>query len=312
MWTQMVQVALGGVAVLALLAPVAGPVESPPLAPGPAVTTQTLDDRYRANQEAVVRALAAPAAPERLAALRSLRGRQLLAFDPAGAGIAVEVVGDLLTADRVAVLVPGADTTLDSFGSPRGPGSGAHAIVAAAGRRPGVRVAALAWLGYHPPQGVGPAVASDRVARAAARELRGTVTRLRELNPTAAVSLLCHSYGAVVCGLAAPDLPVADLVFYGAPGVGVAGRAELDTTARVWAGRSDRDWIRFVPSVRWAGWGLGADPMAPSFGARIFPTGDGGHGDYHLPGSPALASLVRIVLGEPVGGAARPAGVGRG
>lgn len=313
MWTQMVRAALGGVATLVLLGAAPQPVLDSALEPWPAVTAQTLDDRYRANQEAVEEELAKTAAPERAAVLRSLRERQLLAFDPAGTGIAVEVVGDLLTADRIAVLVPGADTTLDKFDRPRGPGSGAHALLAGATeQRPETQVAAVAWLGYHPPQGAGPAVASDRVARAAAQKLRGTVTLLRELNPTAAVSLLCHSYGAVVCGLAAPDLPVADLVFYGAPGVGVANRAELATAARVWAGRSERDWIRFVPSGRWAGWGLGADPVAPSFGAQIFPAGVGGHGDYHLPGSPALASLIRIVLGEPLGGGAQLAGVGHG
>ena len=42
-------------------------------------------------------------------------GRQFLAFDPAGDGTAVEVLGDLSTADRIAVLVPGVDTTLRDF-----------------------------------------------------------------------------------------------------------------------------------------------------------------------------------------------------
>src|SRR4051812_24799974 len=41
-------------------------------------------------------------------------GRQFLEFDRAG-GTAVEVLGDLSTADRVAVLVPGVDNALADF-----------------------------------------------------------------------------------------------------------------------------------------------------------------------------------------------------
>ncbi|WP_405396399.1 hypothetical protein [Microbispora hainanensis] len=44
--------------------------------------------------------------------------------------------------------------------------------------------------------------------------------------------------------------------------------------------------------------GLGADPMAPGFGARIFAAGDGGHSDYLDDGSPALASIARILPGH--------------
>src|SRR4051794_7348067 len=44
-------------------------------------------------------------------------GRHFLAFDTRGDGTAVEVVGDLATADRIAVVVPGVDTTLATFTS---------------------------------------------------------------------------------------------------------------------------------------------------------------------------------------------------
>ncbi|MFC5851095.1 alpha/beta hydrolase [Streptomyces chlorus] len=43
--------------------------------------------------------------------------RHLLAFDSRGPGLVTEILGDLAHADRVAVLVPGSDTTgLDAFG----------------------------------------------------------------------------------------------------------------------------------------------------------------------------------------------------
>jgi hypothetical protein len=38
--------------------------------------------------------------------------------------------------------------------------------------------------------------------------------------------------------------------------------------------------------------------MSPSFGARVFAAGDGGHSDYFRPGSTSLTNLTRIVLGE--------------
>ena len=56
-----------------------------------------------------------------------MRGKHFLSFDPRGQGEAIEVVGDLATATRVAILVPGSDTSLTTFFS-RGtasPGGGA-------------------------------------------------------------------------------------------------------------------------------------------------------------------------------------------
>jgi hypothetical protein len=73
----------------------------------------------------------------------------------------------------------------------------------------------------------------------------------------------------------------------------------LHTTARVWAGRDADDWIRDVPHVRLLGMGFGADPTAPSFGARRFGCGGDGHSGYLQPGSVSLRNLAYIALGEP-------------
>src|SRR5690606_27898911 len=142
--------------------------------------------------------------------------RDLLEFDARGNGRAVEVVGDLAVADRIAVVVPGSHTTLDNFDGSRSPGSGARALAAeieATGT--GDRVAVVAWLGYDTPQGISPLAATGTLARAGASALRTTVDDLRAVNPDAPIALFCHSYGSVVCAYAAPEVTVADLVFYG-------------------------------------------------------------------------------------------------
>ncbi|WP_323139687.1 alpha/beta hydrolase [Streptomyces sp. NBC_01443] len=62
---------------------------------------------------------------QRERALRALAtaDRHFLLFDGRGEGRAVEVLGDLATADRISVLVPGSDTTLDNVRRPVPPGS---------------------------------------------------------------------------------------------------------------------------------------------------------------------------------------------
>jgi hypothetical protein len=113
------------------------------------------------------------------------------------------------------------------------------------------------------------------------------------------VALLCHSYGSVVCGLAAPHLPVTDIAVFGSPGMDASSVASLHTGARVWAGREAGDAIQYVPHIQLFGLGFGADPMSPGFGARIFATGDSGHSGYLDPGSVSLRNLAYIALGDP-------------
>src|SRR5439155_18388994 len=53
---------------------------------------------------------------------------------------------------------------------------------------------------------------------------------------------------------------------------------------RVWAARGRTDWIRRVPSFRFAGFGFGGDPVSGGFGARVFSAGQAeGH-----PGPPGV------------------------
>jgi hypothetical protein len=112
----------------------------------------------------------------------------------------------------------------------------------------------------------------------------------------AGVTLVCHSYGALVCAHAAAGMRAGDLVALAAPGLDVSTVDQLRTGARVWVARTPDDPIRFVPHVRLAGLGHGADPLAT--GATEFRTGDAhGHEGYYAPGTESLTNIARIVLG---------------
>ncbi|MBO0867137.1 MAG: hypothetical protein J2P15_01095, partial [Micromonosporaceae bacterium] len=232
-------------------------------------------------------------------------------YDPRGDGRAIEVVGDLATAQHIAVLVPGVGWDLakllaDGGRDPSGPLFDARALVGQAHRLdPAARVAAVAWLGYDPPEGIDlQAVRSER-AVAGAGVLARFVAGLRATAGTAAtITLICHSYGAVVCGHAVaagatgvPLSTVDDLVVLAAPGLDVANRSALVGAGRVWAARAVGDPIRFTPFVRVAGLGHGADPTGAGFGALVLRTGSArGHGGYYRPGTESLTNLARVLL----------------
>ncbi|MFI7318103.1 alpha/beta hydrolase [Streptomyces venezuelae] len=297
----------------AVVVPLSGAARPEIPAPAPAslgrVTAATLPGAYAANRANATEAAAQAeryGAKDRAAALRAMASphRQFLAFDGRGTGRTAEVFGDLADADRVAVLVPGSDTSLDSYGRLR---SGALALHAELGRQPGPapRTAVVAWLGYETPGTVSPAVLTTGRADGAAPALRSFVGALHGINAHARVSLLCHSYGSVVCASAATGprgLDVADIALYGSPGTGVDRASDLHTRARIWAGRGSGDWIADVPhtsaDVFGTTVGFGTDPVSDGFGGRVFAAGDGGHSDYLTPGSVPLGNLARIVRGD--------------
>lgn len=273
--------------------------------PLPALTARALATRYAADSRMIAQAAhtAGRTGNQPLAsALETMRGGHFIDVNPAGQGLAVEVIGDLAQATRVAILVPGSDTSLTTFAS-RGTASpdGAARALAAQARRldPGAHLAIIAWLGYATPASISPAVLTSGDAGQGASALRPLVDDLARHGHQ--VALICHSYGTVVCGLAAPGLPVTDIAAIGSPGMDASSARALDTSARVWAGRGGGDWIRNVPHVQLVGLGFGPDPTVPGFGARIFDCGAGGHSDYFRPGSIALRNLAYIALGDPAG-----------
>ncbi len=233
-----------------------------------------------------------------LAAAVRPAGTQLLLFDPRGDGEAVISTANVETSRAVAVLVPGMSNELGDM-----PALAAEARRLATAAGSGTAV--VAWLGYDAPNVR--QVVNDARARAGAPQLqsfvlglRATATRLQQ------VTVLGHSYGSLVAGLAAKrGLGVDDLVLLASPGVEANRASQLHLRpGHVWAARDATDPIQLVfwPARLGALFGLdlpsafGPDPAAAPFGAKHFPDGGAyGHSGYFASGSQSLASLAAIV-----------------
>lgn len=228
----------------------------------------------------------------------------VLADDPSADGRRVEVVGDLATASRVAVLVPGADHDTALFPTTEGVLGQARTLFARIHEDdPDAGTAVVAWLGYDTPERMDLQVARSDRAVPGGDELARFSTVLAELVPDGVrTTWLCHSYGTVVCGRALRDDAVDPdaLVLLASPGTDVTRAADLGTTATLWAARTPDDPIRFVPNVRVVGLGHGRDPLDPDFGATAVDLGAAqGHSGYytHPDALGVLSALVRE--GEP-------------
>ena len=230
------------------------------------------------------------------------KGRQILAFDPEGSGRVAEVIGDLQRAERVSVVVPGVDTNLLTFQKTNRPYSAALGMAqslyaAEQAASPTTRTAVIAWADYTAPAGLG--IDSATAMRAAEGSLRLNAM-LRGLPGKAPVSLFCHSYGSVVCGIAAPGLPrrVADIAVAASPGMRVSNASHLRTTAQVWAMRDATDWVQDVPYLELGGLGHGAYPVSAAFGARVLSArGAKGHAGYFEPGTESVRNFAEIGVG---------------
>ncbi|MDN0194478.1 alpha/beta hydrolase family protein [Streptomyces sp. S.PNR 29] len=228
--------------------------------------------------------------------------RHILAFDPEGSGRVAEVFGNLDKADRVSVIVPGVDTNLLTFqrtqrrySAPVGMAKSLYAAERAAS--PSTRTAVIAWADYTAPSGVGMDAATAMRAESGAARLNAL---LRGLPGGSPVSLFCHSYGSVVCGIAAHALPrrVADIAVAGSPGMRVETASQLRTSAQVWSMRDADDWVQDVPYLEVGGLGHGADPVSTAFGARVLSArGAQGHSGYFEPGTESLLNFADIGVG---------------
>jgi hypothetical protein len=226
---------------------------------------------------------------------------QLLVYDPehpAAQGAAAIAVGDLQTADDVAVIVPGVGNS---------PAALDHAVDSAAQLRaaamaadPTAMVAAITWVGYDVPlswphdQPTDPTRAlADSVAAldgttavdAGARLAAFTSTLRGAMSPSARLVLVGHSYGSLVVSQAAIGSTVVDdIVLLAAPGVGPGVHQAADYRAvppgHVFALSFSHDPITapiadaltafLVPaSARLPGSPFGDDPVAAEFGAQV-------------------------------------------
>jgi hypothetical protein len=237
---------------------------------------------------------------ERLRAMAS-EDRQIILFDPSGDGRAAEVFGDLDAAEHVAVLVPGATNTLDTFDGFNDSAELLHTTTSELW--PDRPTATIAWLGYDTPDSLpfgipfpGPEAIFDESADQAATTLPPFLEGINQSGRH--VTVIGHSYGSVAVGLAAREgLAADDIVFLGSPGVRARNATELGHN-NVWAGLNPNDPIRFVDNVSVLGAGHGPQPAHGEFGARRFRTdGAGGHA-YYVRDSEAVNNMARIIVGS--------------
>jgi hypothetical protein len=253
-------------------------------------------------------------------------GRQILTFDPQGDGRVAEVFGDLDEAGYVGVIVPGIANDIDNFGPLDGGGFRAHAeqlYEEAVRLEPDV--ATIAWLGYDTPDGAGAAL--RRSADDGHRHLIAFTEGLAAANSRPHLTIIGHSYGSLVTGMAAgAGLAVDDVVFVGSPGTSLARASDavIESGGRVWAGLAHRDpigagidplpdsvWELMLGPIGAYMWDSvatgdftmedlwhGRNPVHESFDAIEFRTdGAEGHSQYFGAGTESLANLARIVAG---------------
>lgn len=221
------------------------------------------------------------------------RPAQLHLLDLAGDRV-VLALGDLDTADAVAVLVPGmANTPADDLG--RLTADARDVAASARAADPGLAVATVAWLGYRTPDwrkvmNRGPA---SRGAPALAAGLAGLEATRTVIGGTAPrTTVLAHSYGTVVVDEAA-DLAgflAADaVVLSGSPGM--EGTAADLEAREVYDAAAPGDLVPILSP-------LGDRPDDDGFGSTGLPTHpDMGHSHYYSPGFPTLDAIGEVVAG---------------
>ncbi len=228
--------------------------------------------------------------------------RQILLFDTRGGGQIAEVIGDLFEASHVVVVVPGMGTTAQKFESAVSERARRLSHAATERAKPD-SVAVLGWLGYTAPGSLDVVDAAvEHLALQGAAALSAFVSEVASYAPHAHRSVVAHSYGSVVAGLAARHhgLPIDDLIVLGSPGLGVASARDLRINAggKVWALRARRDPVTSVPRLQHGPVRFhGASPYDDSFGSRIIAIDDEGHSSY-LNDDGAVEVIARIVVGE--------------
>jgi hypothetical protein len=159
--------------------------------------------------------------------------RQLLLLDLSGdRAEAAVAVGDVDTAEHVAVFTPGYTSTVD--GSLEGYDTQMRQLREQAYRRSrqfgdGGEVATVTWIGYQAPQEPGEVVGAGH-AEAGADTLAETVRGIDASRPDDPhLTAIGHSYGSTTTGLAVqqPGTGVDDVVFMGSPGIGTSDIDDL-------------------------------------------------------------------------------------
>ncbi len=239
---------------------------------------------------------------------------QLLVYDPTfvdGEGRAAIAVGNVDTADHVAVSVPGLDSNVRDYMDNL---TGNALNLYNESRRAGGDVATVAWLGYDAPTLAN--VAVDNAAENGAPLLAADVAAIRASrgDNQPHLTVIGHSYGSTTASIAADrhGLAADDLVLIGSPGAGHADNVsdyEGIDSEHVWAGSASRDPVTHLNDKDVYFWDpLGLDPSLDSFGANRFRAeavdrSDGfidfsDHSKYYNENSESLFNLASITTGN--------------
>jgi hypothetical protein len=261
--------------------------------------------RDRANRLVLARALGDPATPPAAAFVAAVVARRIAAEEDRGQQVQLHLLdlagdrvvlalGDLDTADAVAVLVPGVG---NSPGDDLGRLTRDAADVAAAARAaaPGRAVATAVWLGYRPPGFPGMALrtAARNGGSALAAGLAGLSTaRAVTGEPPPRTTVVAHSYGTVVADEAADEagrLAADAVVLLGSPG--------MEDDAHALEAPEVFDAAALADPVA-AFWYFGSGTNAQAFGSTALPVERSmGHSDYYDHDRPTLAAIGEVVAG---------------
>jgi hypothetical protein len=237
----------------------------------------------------------------------------VVGFDTQGSGHAVFCVGDPTKAKNLAITVPGtgtdlswSDTYIDIADKTR--------VEADSIGGPTDDTASIYWQGYTAPPSILPDAAYQNWADTGQAQLARFVAGLSTAtNPNAHLTVVGHSYGSTVVGLAAArsGMHPNDIVFLASPGVGVDNASELGLDPKhVWAGHIEGDPINYSPPLdpfRWSPFDpherYGTDPTDPSFGGEQIwcqnnPLDPANHMAYWDDGSSSLHNIGAIISGH--------------
>ena len=231
----------------------------------------------------------------RISLLRSLLqpGAGLILYDPAADHYGV-LWGDPATQD-VAVFVPG----VGSDGNVPGWVRSAKALNQASG------AAVIMWKGYADPGGSGTAdiinAAYTQRAHDGAQLLTSFCHDGLQLESGQQLTVVAHSYGSVVTGVALADdgLRPSRVVVAGSPGLTVDNRAQLHLQpGQFYAEHAPGDYVANNLA------GFGPDPAGPSFGGiRLATNGPGypgvsGHSEYFQARTQAIQGIADAIKGQ--------------
>jgi hypothetical protein len=249
-----------------------------------------------------------------------------LAFN--GQGGAAIAIGNPDEAEDIAVVVPGAGSSVAGGWLSGGHNAAINLYDRSVAAQPDVDTSVIAWMGYDTPDGFDdPRIAEPWLAREGGLRLANDVNGLWATHAGATpphLTVIGHSYGAttVADAFAGSGMRANDAILLGSPGTDLARRAadfHVDG-GQVYVGAASTDPVSWIgesggvpnklnellghPFGRYAG--LGIDPAGDGFGSIRFKAEAPGadvldlrnHSHYYDLGGEALRSMIRIVTGD--------------